>query len=180
MKDFEKKLSEFQKSNPVSVFYEFGMSPDDVKSAIVDSFNEYFQNPKTLNEHAIPDLVGTWLSYLTIYRDYPDSIDFIQKILDIFNEAKRVNESQTIEAYVKWFPELNQSISRFWSLYNSQSNILELCIEDFLEEALRVIGQSIEGLAKPFLKLLLHLNRCRGLRGPSREPALSKFRISSF
>jgi hypothetical protein len=161
MKDFEEKLTKFKDSNPVSFFYEFGMSPDEIKASIIESFNPYFENCENLRSYAVSDLVGTWLSYETIYKNHPDLLCYLKNLLDIFNEAKKVDKAHTLEAYLKWFPELNQSISRFWSLYNTQSNILELNVEDFSAEALRVIGQSIEGLSKPFLKLLLHLNRIK-------------------
>lgn len=161
MKDFEKKLADFKGSNPISLFYEFGMTPEDIKSAIIDSFSSYFKNVSNLQQYSISDLVGTWLSYLTLCNDYPDLIKYIELILQIFNGAKQADQERAIATYLKWFPELTQSISRFWSLYNNQTNIVHLCIEDFLEEALRVIGQSIEGLSKPFLKLLLHLNRIK-------------------
>ncbi len=174
MKDLEKNLTDLKRSNPMSLFYEFGMTPDEIKSSIIDSFSSYFKNPDNLNEFAVSDLVGTWLSYLTIYRDHPDSLKLIKMILDIFNDAKLVNETQTIEAYLEWYPELNQSISRFWSLYNSQNNIIDLPIEDYLEVVLRTIGQSIEGLAKAFLKLLLHLNRIRRNKSFNVEEIRSK------
>jgi hypothetical protein len=161
LKDFQKKLAAFKSSNHVALFYEFGMTPEDIKSAIIDTFGDYFRNNEVLKEEAVNSLVNSWLSYLTIQRDYPELLHFIQKVLDIFNGAKIVNEIRTVEAYLIWLPELNQSISRFWSLYNNQSNIFELCIEDFVEESLGIIGQSIEGLAKPFLKLLVHSNRIR-------------------
>jgi hypothetical protein len=143
----------------MSLLYEFGMTPTDIKSSIIDSFSKYFNNSDNLEKYAITDLVGTWISYLTSNRNYPDSIKFIDTFVTIFNDAKRVNESETIDAYINWFPDLGQSISRFWSLYNSQTDLLQMCIEDFLEEALRIIGKTIEGLSKPFFKLLLHLNR---------------------
>ena len=36
-----------------------------------------------------------------------------------------------------------------------------LCIEDFLAETMHMIGQTIEGLSKPFIKLILQLNRIK-------------------
>ena len=58
-------------------------------------------------------------------------------------------------------PEITQSISRFWSLHNNQKKIDSLCLEDFVEESLHMIGKTIEGLSKSFIKLLLQINRIK-------------------
>ncbi len=155
------KIADFEQSNPLPLFYEFGMSPDELKSEIIDCFSKYFQNEERLKKFATSDLVNNWLSYILVERDSPESIKNIEGILEIFNGAKSINQKETIEAYSSWLPEVSQGISRFWSLYNNQVDIKNLCIEDYLEEYLRVIGHTIEGILKPFIKLLLHLNRIR-------------------
>lgn len=154
-------IAEFEKSNPLPLFYEFGMSPDELKSEIIDCFSKYFQNKERLKTFATTDLVNNWLSYILVERDSPESLKNIDGILEIFNDAKSINQNETIKAYSSWLPEISQGISRFWSLYNNQVDIKNLCIEDYLEESLRMIGHSIEGISKPFIKLLLHLNRIR-------------------
>ncbi|WP_185286010.1 hypothetical protein [Chryseobacterium indologenes] len=161
MKNFDKKIKEFENSNPFSLFYEFGASPEEIKINIIQTFSEYFYNKNNLEQLAIKDLVPTWLVYLNIQKDFPELINFIKPILDIFNDAKKINEIATIKAYIDWYADLNQSLSRSWSIYNIQHNFSELCIEDFLEVMLSNMGKSIEGLSKPFLKLLLHLNKIK-------------------
>ena len=157
----KEKIADFETTNPLSLFYEFGMSPDELKSEIIDCFSNYFQNQERLKKYATTDLVNNWLSYILIERDSPESIKSIDTILEIFNEAKNINQNKTIEAYNSWLPEISQGLSRFWSLYNNQIDIKSLCIEDYLEESLRMIGHSIEGISKPFIKLLFHLNRIK-------------------
>lgn len=159
MKNFDEKLSQFNNSNHINLFYEFGMNPDDIKSSIIETFQKYFQNTDNLKKYAISDLVPNWLSYLTISRDSPDSLKFINPLLKIFNDAKKTDKNKTFEIFNEHLPDLSQAISRFWSLYNTQSHLSDLCDEDFLEECLRIIGQSTEGISKSFLKLLLHLSR---------------------
>lgn len=161
MKTFKDKIEHFEETSPLSLFYEFGLSPDEIKATIIDTFSPYFENEKNLEKYAVNDFVNNWLSYLTIYRDNQDSLRFINIILDIFNGAKKVNSKQTIEAYAFWFSDISQSISRFWSLNNNQVKLQELCTEDFLEESLHIIGQTIEGLSKALFKLLLQLNRIK-------------------
>lgn len=156
-----KKLKHYNKVSPISHFYDFGLSPEDIKLSILDSFSSYFTNQKNLEKYAISDLTSTWLAYLSIYKEYPNSLILIDKILSLFNEAKKQNLNATIEAYIEWMPEINQSISRFWSLHNNQKKLDNLCIEDFVEESLYMIGKTIEGLSKSFIKLLFHLNRIK-------------------
>ena len=157
----KEKITDFERTNPLSLFYEFGMSPDELKSEIIDCFSNYFQNQERLKKYATTDLVNNWLSYILVERDSPESIKSIDTILEIFNGAKNINQNKTIEAYNSWLPEISQGISRFWSLYNNQIDIKNLCVEDYLEESLRMIGHSIEGISKPFIKLLFHLNRIK-------------------
>jgi hypothetical protein len=156
-----KKITDFESRNPLSLFYEFGMSPDELKSEIIECFSNYFQNKQRLKTHSTTDLVNNWLSFLLVQNDFPESIKNIDVILQIFNDSKNRNLEKTIEAYNSWLPEISQGISRFWTLYNNQTDIKSLCIEDYLEESLRMIGQTIEGISKPFIKLIFHLNRIK-------------------
>lgn len=156
-----KKLKYYDDVSPLSHFFDFGLTPDDVKVSIIDSFSPYFTNQDNLKKYAISDLTSNWLAYLSVYKEHPESLKFIDKVLDIFNGAKEKNQLQAIESYAQWMPEITQSISRFWSLHNNQMKLHQLCIEDFVEESLYMIGQTIEGLLKSFFKLLLQLNKIK-------------------
>ncbi|APQ17468.1 hypothetical protein [Maribacter hydrothermalis] len=156
-----KKVKYYDKVSPLSHFYDFGLTPDDIKVSIIDSFAPYFSNQENLKKYAVSDLTSNWLAYLSVYKEYPDSLRFLDNILDIFNGAKEKNEKLTIESYAQWMPETTQSVSRFWSLHNNQMKLHKLCIEDFVEESLHMIGQTIEGLSKSFFKMLLQLNKIK-------------------
>ncbi|WP_139959928.1 hypothetical protein [Flavicella sediminum] len=156
-----KKIKYYDEVSPFYHFYDFGLTPDDIKVSIIDSFAPYFSNQENLKKYAVSDLTSNWLAYLSVYKEYPDSLKFIDKILDIFNGAKEKNEKLAIESYAQWMPETTQSISRFWSLHNNQMKLHKLCIEDFVEESLHMIGQTIEGLSKSFFKMLLQLNKIK-------------------
>lgn len=155
------KLKHYVETSPLSHFYEFGLTPKDIKELIIETFKPYFENLENLEKYAVSDLTTNWLAFVSIYKEFPDSLRFIDNLLEVFNGAKSQDLNKTIETYVQWLPEIKQSISRFWSLHNNQVNLNKLCIEDFLEESMRMIGQTIEGLSKTFLKLLLQLNRIR-------------------
>lgn len=156
-----KKLKYYDEVSPLSHFYDFGLTPEDIKLSILESFSPYFINQENLEKYAISDLTSTWLAYLSVHKEYPDSLVLIDKILSLFNGAKKQNLNATIEAYAQWMPEVTQSISRFWSLHNNQKKLDNLCLEDFVEESLYMIGKTIEGVSKPFIKLLLNLNRIK-------------------
>jgi hypothetical protein len=156
-----KNIKNYYELSPLSHFYDFGLTQKDIKLSILDSFSPYFVNQDNLEKYAMSDLTTNWLAYLSVYKEYPDSLVLIDKILSLFNEAKEKNLNATIEAYVQWMPEITQSISRFWSLHNNQKKLDNLCLEDFVEESLYMIGKTIEGLSKSFINLLFHLNRIK-------------------
>lgn len=144
---------------PNVIFYEFGYNPEDIKSEIVKSFSEYFQNQKSLKKYAVSHLINNWFSYILLIREDPEPVEKVDLFVSIFNDAKKINSQETIDAFAYWLPEISQSIIRYWSLYNTQKDIKKLCIEDFSIEILNMIGISIEGILKPYLKLILVLNR---------------------
>ena len=90
----------------MSLLFEFGLSKDSIKAAVIDSFAGYFQNPQILEKYAVNDLINTWLAYATIKRDSPNSLKYVKTVLDIFNDAKKANQALTIEVYALWFSEL--------------------------------------------------------------------------
>ncbi|MEO8255115.1 MAG: hypothetical protein ABI554_12095 [Flavobacterium sp.] len=153
------KIKDFENRNPMSIFYEFGYDPADVKLEIIDSFSGYFQNKKNLKKHAVSHLINNWFSFVLLQGENPESVEKVDLFVSIFNDAKKINPQETIDAYAFWLPEISQSIIRYWSLYNTQNNLKNLCIEDFAIETLNMIGVSIEGILKPFFKLILALSR---------------------
>lgn len=174
MKNFQDKLQDFNKTNFSGLFYEFGFTPNDLRYLIVEEFEDYFQNKNNLKRYAINDLVTIWFSFLTIKRDYNDTIKYITIILEIYNSAKDINKELVFNAYAKWLLDFTQSITRFWSFYNGQKEYDELCDEDYLSEILQLIGQAIEGTAKPYLQFTLYLNRIKRRRQSEIEDIKSK------
>lgn len=157
--DINDKIKDFENRNPMSIFYEFGYEPEDVKLEIVESFSKYFQNQKNLKKYAVSHLINNWFSYIFLTGENPQSVEKVDLFVSIFNDAKKINSQETINAYAFWLPEISQSIIRYWSLYNTQNNLKNLCIEDFAIETLNMIGVTIEGILKPFFKLILALSR---------------------
>lgn len=174
MKKYRDKIDDFNKNNFSEILYEFGITPNEVKQLIIEQFHEYFQNQDNLQRHAINDLTAVWYSFLTIQRDFKDTLKNIEIILNIYNSAKVTNTKLTFDAYAKWFPDFSQSITRFWSIYYGQKRYDDLCDEDYLYEILQLIGQSIEGVAKPFLQFTLYLNRLKRGKSTDRDEIKNK------
>lgn len=156
-----KRITDYQKVNLLNSFYEFGITPDEVKQQVIETFTPLFKNKEYLENYSINYLVEPWLSYLTIDRDKPEYVKFIATILDILNDAKLKDPEKAIDNYVVYVPDFSQAISRFWSAFNSQTDIRKLCTEDYVEASLKIIGHTIEGMLKPFLKFLLQQNRLK-------------------
>lgn len=159
--NFQGKLKNFDQTNFSKTLYEFGITPEEVRECIIEQFHDYFQNKEKLKENTIENLTTVWYSYLSIQRDFKDSLVYISHILDIYNSAKKNNANETFNAYAKWLPNFSQSITRFWTIYFGQKKFEELSDEDYLSELTQLIGQSIEGVAKPFLQFTLCLNRIK-------------------
>lgn len=161
MNNIQNKLQNFNESDFSKILYDFGFTSEEIKDFIIEQFINYFQNKNRLENNTIDNLTTSWFSYLSIQRDFKETIIYLETILDIYNSAKFNNHMQAFEAYVKWLPDFSQSITRFWGIYFGQKKLEELADEDYLTEITQLIGQSIEGVAKPFLQFTLFLNRLK-------------------
>lgn len=162
-------ITQFNQSSPFSYFFELDYTPDELKSEITSSFSSYYTNQEELNNSAIINLVDCWLMYIKLSAINSEYIQQLNSLHELYYEALEVNKVKAIEALAEWYSDINNSISRFWYLYNRQTTLNELCLEDFVEECLKTIGFTIEGLAKPFLQLTLFLNRIRRKKEASIE-----------
>lgn len=132
--DINHKIKDFENRNAMSIFYEFGYKHENVKLEIVESLSEYFQNQKNLKKYAVSHLINNWFSYILLTGENSQSVEKVDLFVSIFNDAKKINSQETINAYAFWLPEISQSIIRYWSLHNTQNNLKNLCIEDFAIE----------------------------------------------
>lgn len=159
MAEYKNKVERFNVASPAELFFQFGLTPSEIEEEILALFSQYFTDINNLKTYSIPFLFSSFLSYLTLIRDKPDASNDIIDIIALFNRAKIANESATIEAYLHWLPKISDSVSKYWSFYNSYSAVESAYLEDFAEESFRAIGQIIEGVSKYFLKLIFHLNK---------------------
>ncbi len=161
MINFSEKLQNFDETNFSRILYEFGFASDEIKQFIIEEFSDYFENRRKLEENTLENLTTVWFSFLSIERDFKESLIYLSIILEIYNSAKKNNSYEAFNGYAEWFPDFSQSITRFWSIYFGQKKYDELSNEDYLSEITQLIGQSIEGCGKPFLQFTLFLNRIK-------------------
>ncbi|NQX40777.1 hypothetical protein SAMN05421820_104182 [Pedobacter steynii] len=161
MKSHKRKLKKLQKIDPLSHFYKFGMTAEDIQASILDSLSPFFSDQNILKKYSMTTLATDWLAFLSLEAKDPHVTDSIFSLLKFYNEAKDRDEESCLLQTAEQNPRLLQVLTRFWSLHNNQLNYKTLQIEDFLEESLKVIGQVIEGMIKPYLRVLVQINRIR-------------------
>lgn len=174
MKNVEKLLDRLNIESPFPLLYEFGATPDSIKDAIVESFLPFFRNPGNLKEHAIDFLVEIWVVYLKACRDHKNTPKHLTSLLNLFNEAFDIGSALVFDAYRAWIPDISHSVSKYWSLVNKSLHLSELSLEDFVEESFGIIGTTIEGLGKPYIRLLFQLNRIRLEKNYTLDEIISK------
>ncbi len=150
----------FEHQKFLELLYEHGAKPEEVKAQIIETFRPFISNYSRLESHAINKLVDTWVSFILLSK-YKSLFKYLPNILNIFNEAKTANTDLTFEAVIDWLPELNQATSKLWSMINLERDLKSLPLEDFTAEVLKLIGQILESLAKPYFQLLLQLTRIK-------------------
>jgi hypothetical protein len=154
----KKFIDDFSESSPFEVFYENGIKSEDIKQGIIETLAPYFQNHDRLVKYSMTWLITGWVNFLKLQQS-KWHLDNFEKVLKLFNDAKSCDKNHCISIIVEWLPEINQSISRFWSFKNMERNSNDLILDDYLQENLRLIGQLLEGVIKSYLKLTLELNR---------------------
>jgi hypothetical protein len=141
-------------------FFQHGITPSDIKAAIIETLDPYFSNKQNLEDYAIKYLVSGWINFM-LFRRNGWYFGKFEKCLDLFNEAKARAPEACFEAVALWLPEINRAVTKYWSFSNLEQDKDSLGLEEFLEENLKIIGQMLEAVAKPYFKLLLHINRIR-------------------
>lgn len=160
MSNYDSFLEDFSANSPFDTFYKHGINPEDIKPAIIETFSPYFTDKKRLEEYSIIHLLSGWVNFMLFSRDRWFLYRF-EKCLQLFNEAKATDKDSVFRVIVDWLPELNDSLTKFWSFKNLERDHDELEIEEFLEDSLSLIGQVLEGVTKTYLKLVLNINRIR-------------------
>jgi hypothetical protein len=155
MEKYKKILSATKERNPFLRAIQLGYSPDEVKETIVGLFDPYFDNKDILKKLAIPLLVPDSVQLLHLKKRSKLFFKMFEKCIFMYHLAKNKNPQASFKVCAFWQPEINQSLSNYWSIWYLERDKASLEIDEFLHESLRNIGEIIESLIKPFLKVLL-------------------------
>jgi len=155
MKKYEKVIAYIKEESPLLKMIESGLKPEEVKEAVIESLEPYFDNKDILEQLAIEALVPESLNLLKLQKDNW-FFRIFEKCLATYRSAKSKDPQSCLESCALWQPQILQSLSKYWSVLYLEVNKSNLEIEEFLHECLRNIGDIIEGLTKPYLKALLH------------------------
>ncbi|RJO61020.1 hypothetical protein C4544_03905 [candidate division WS5 bacterium] len=168
MSDYDEFIKEFSSASPFEVFYDKGIKPEEIKAAIIETFDPYFENKDRLEEYSTIWLITGWVIFMK-FKQNKWHLDKFDKCLAYLNQAKKQN-LPCHSVLADWLPEINQSVSRFWSFHNLAQDLDQLDDHEFLEESLKLIGQVLEGITKSYLKLFLHISRLsRGMHVTKEE-----------
>lgn len=155
MKKYERIILAIKEESPLLKMIESWLSPAEVKEAVIESLEPYFDNEDILEQLTIDALVPESINLLKLQQD-KWFFRMFEKCLDTYHSAKNKDSQSCFESCVIWQPQLIQSLSKYWSVLHLEVDKSNLEIEEFLHECLRNIGDIIEGLTKPYLKALLH------------------------
>jgi hypothetical protein len=149
-----KILLAFKEDGLLYKFIEHGIKPVEIKNAIIEIFDPYFENKQILAKFSIEILVPEFINFLKIKED-KWLFAIFEKYYENFREAKIAYKEKCFESFSFWHPKILDSNSRFWSIYNLQFDKNLLPDAEKIFECFRNIGDIIEGLKKPYLKNLL-------------------------
>jgi len=157
------------KGSPLLKMIELGLKPEDIKEAVIKSLEPYFDNKGILEQFAIEVLVPESVNLLKLQKDKWFS-EMFKKCLFTYSSAKSKDPQSCFKSCAQWQSYIIDSLSKYWSALHLETNKTALEIEEFLHECLRNIGEIIEGVTKPYLKVLLHQVRItNGIRTVLRD-----------
>jgi hypothetical protein len=154
MNKYERIISAIKERTSFLEMVEAGIKPEEIKRAIIELLEPYFDNRQTLEKAAMDCLVSDSVLLVRIRRD-KFFFDKFEKCLATYRSAKSKNRENCFKSCAFFLNEIAESETKFWSVTNLEIDKYELELEDALHECLKNIGEIIEGLTKPFLKALL-------------------------
>ena len=158
MNRYERVISAIKQGSNLLKMIQSGIRPEEIKQAVIESLDPYFENKDVLQELAVEALVGESINLSKLQKDRW-LVEMFEKCLFTYRSAKGLDAQSCFEACGLWQPIMIQSVSKFWSVLYLEvdKNVLEF--EEFLHECMGNIGDIIEGLMKPYLKALVHQMR---------------------
>jgi hypothetical protein len=156
--DILKKVKDTQQFRDLLALTKQTNDPALTKKRIVDSLAPFFDNRFNLerfaNEALIPELAA-----LAELAKSPTYYPFLQRVLAQYKSAKLSNPSSFYRALGFWYRPCEQALVKYWSVYHLELDKKNLPLPEFVHESFRNIGDIVEGVSQPFLRVLLHITR---------------------
>jgi len=153
-KKYSKIISSIKEHTSLIEAFKAGMTPDEVKSDVINAFSPYFENQGVLEKQAIQLLVPELIEFANILKD-GFAIKLFEFALRAHQGAKLQNRELCFVTYLDWMPVKSEALSKYWSQFHLEVDKEELGLEEFAHECLRNIGSVIEGSIKPYSNELL-------------------------
>jgi hypothetical protein len=155
MPKYDRIIPSIRLKTPFFEMIQRGLKPGDIKKAVIEILSPYFENKRLVEYHAI-DLLAPESIILARLQNNPLFLAGFENCLATYRSAKAANSQSCFESLAWWQPQVILSLSKFWTILYLEIDKRNLEKEEFLHECLRNIGDIIEGLTKPYLKILYH------------------------
>jgi hypothetical protein len=155
MKNYERIISTIKEESPLFSMIQLGLKPEEIKEAVIESLESYFDNKNILEDFALEVLVPESINLIKLNQDR-FFFEMFEKCLFTYHLAKSKDPQSCFKSCTHWQPSIIDSISKYWSILFLEVDKTNLETDEFLYECLRNIGGLIEGVIKPYLKVLLH------------------------
>lgn len=154
MKKYARIISYIKEGTPLLDMIRLGFRPEEVKKASIAILDSYFENKDVLEHYAI-DLIPEAFNLIRL-QGQRLFLHGVQKCILVYRSAKVRDSHACFESFALWQPSIAQSLSKFWTILHLEADKSTLEIDEFVHECLGNIGDIIEGLSKPYMKVLLH------------------------
>jgi hypothetical protein len=133
---------------------EAGVSPGEIKQAVISVLSPYFAKRDMLHDLAIERLVPEAINAQRITAD-PWAHQMALGVLEIYRNAFRTDQEAALRGVAAYHPEIGRGISEFYTLFHLDRDKTDLPLEEFRYEVFRGIGGLIEACLQPLLRSLL-------------------------
>ena len=119
--------------------FESGVTPDQIKRGVIELLSPYFTDEPTLETLAVNALMGDAFELGRLSKDKL-SFDLFEHAMDIHQQAKARNSSESLKVCAAWLPAVYEGVSVFWSQLHLELDKSTLELEEFTHECLRNMG----------------------------------------
>jgi hypothetical protein len=153
-KEIKRAVEVTQRWNVFRPLIEAGLSPVEIKGAIIELLAPYFKDRALLEKYAVELLPGEAFRVVRIKRD-PWTAKVFENVMNIYRLAEVTNPTACYKACAESENDVLAAASNHWSQLYLEVDKADLPLEEFRHEAFRNIGALIESYLFPHLRDLL-------------------------